>query len=92
MMKKEFKQYVVGKGGEQQEVIITIKGAEKLEEYIFPLLLANMIGQASEKDEAKIMSNLILLITRIADVLGKETFDLIMELGALEISYMGREE
>ena len=87
MKKNEFKQYVVGKREELQEVTITIKGAEKLEEYIFPILLANVIGQASEKDEAKIMSNLMLLITRIADVLGKETFDFIMELGVLEIKF-----
>ena len=91
MKKNEFKQYVVVKGGSLQEVTITIKGAEKLEEYMFPVLLASMLGQASERNEAIIMTSLMTFITRIADLLGKETFDLIMELGALELKYLGRE-
>ena len=90
MKKNEFKQYVVCRGEEPQEVTITIKGAEKLEEYMFPILLANMLGQASEKKRETIIANLMLVITRIADVLDKEPFDFIMELGALELDYIGR--
>ena len=91
MKKKEFKQYVVGRGEEPQEVTVTIKGADELDEYMFPILVANMIGQASEKKKEKIMANLTLVIDRIAYVLDKEPFDLIMELGALELKYLGRE-
>ena len=86
MKKNEFKQYIVGKGEETKEVIVTIKGAEELGEYIFPVILANMIGQASKGDDTLIVANLMVIICRIAEVLDKEPFDLIMELGALEIN------
>ena len=52
---------------------------------MFPVILANMIVQASEINEGKLMANLITIIVRIADVMSKETFDLITELGALEL-------
>lgn len=89
MKKNEFKQYVVV-GEEKKEVTITIKGADELEEHVFPVILANMIGQASEKNKAKIMANLMIVITRIADTFDKDPFDLIMELGALELEFIGR--
>ena len=90
MKKNEFKQYVVSRGKETQEVTITIKGAEELDEYMFPILLANMLGQASEKKKETLIANLMMVITRIAEVLDKEPFDFIMELGALELDYIGR--
>lgn len=90
MKKNEFKQYVVGRGEETKEVIVTIKGAEELDEYMFPILVANMIGQFSEKKEGKLMANLMVVITRIANSLDKDPFDLIMELGALELEFIGR--
>ena len=91
MKKKEFKQYVVSRGEELQEVTITIKGAEELGEHIFPVIVANMIGQASKGKDAAVVANLMVVITRIAKVLNKEPFDFIMELGALELKYEGRE-
>lgn len=89
MKKNEFKQYLVG-GEETKEVIVTIKGAEELEEHIFPVILANMIGQVSKGNDTLIVANLMVIINKIAKVMNKEPFDFIMELGALEIKYLRR--
>lgn len=87
MMKKEFKQYVVGREEIKKEVIVTIEGAEELGEHIFPVIVANMIGQASKGSDALVVANLMVIINRIAEILDKEPFDFIMELGALEIKF-----
>ena len=85
MKKSEFKQYLVGK--ELEEITVTIKGAEKLDEVLFPMVLANMLGQASEGNEAKLVAMLMVLITRIAEALNKETSDLIMSLLEMELLF-----
>ena len=74
MKKNEFKQYVVG-GEETKEVIVTIKGAEELGEHIFPVIVANMLGQASKGNDSLIVVNLMVIINRIAKVMDKEPFD-----------------
>ena len=90
MNKNEFKHYVKGRE-ETHEVTITIKGAEKLEDYLFPVLIANTLGQASEGDEGTLVAMLMVLITRIADLLHKETFDFIMELVEMEVAFIKEE-
>lgn len=90
MNKNEFNHYVKGKE-EVQEVTISIKGAEKLEDYLFPVLIANTLGQASEGDEGTLVAMLMVIISRIADVLNKETFDFLMELAAMEVAFIKEE-
>ena len=43
MNKNEFKHYIKDRE-EVNEVTISIKGAEKLEDYLFPVLVANTLG------------------------------------------------
>ena len=51
MKKSEFKQCLVGKGMKSEEITVTINGAEKLDEVLIPVVLANMLVQASEDDK-----------------------------------------
>ena len=90
MKKSEFKQYLVGK--ESEEITVTIKGAEKLDEVLFPILVANMLGQASEGDKGVLVAMLMVLIGRIAEGFNEETFDFIMTLARLELSFIERED
>ena len=82
-MKSEFKQYLVGK--ELEEITVTIKGTEKLDEVLLPMILANMLGQASEGNEPVLAAMLMVLICRIAESLNKEPADFIMSLLETEI-------
>ena len=91
-MKSEFKQYLLGKGMKSEEITVTIKGAEKLDEVLFPLLLANMLGQASEGDNGVLVAMLEVLIDRVAKSLNKEPFELIMSLAELELLFIERED
>ena len=84
-MKSEFKQYLVGK--KLEEITVTIKGAEKLDEVLFPMVLANMLRQVSEGNEAELVAMLMVLITRIAEALNEETSDLIMSLLEMELLF-----
>ena len=90
MNKNEFKHYVKDRE-EAHEVTITIKGAEKLEDYLFPVLIANTLGQASGGDEAMLFAMLMVIINRIADVLNEKTINLIMELAEMEIAFIDEE-
>ena len=90
MNKNEFKHYIKGRE-EVNEVTITINGAEKLDDYLFPVLIANTLGQASEGDEGTLVAMLMVLITRIADVLNKKTIDFIMELLEMEVAFIKEE-
>ena len=87
MKKSEFKQYLLGKGMESEEITVTIKGAEKLDEVLFPIVLANMLGQASEGDNGVLVAMLMVLINRIAEALNEEPFDLIMSLAEMELLF-----
>ena len=82
-MKSEFKQYLVGK--ELEEITVTIKGTEKLDEVLLPMILANMLGQASEGNEPVLVAMLMVLISRIAKSLNKEPADFIMSLLETEL-------
>ena len=86
-MKSEFKQYLLGKGMNSEEIIVTIKGAEKLDEVLFPMVLANMLGQASEGNTGVLVAMLSVLICRIAEALNEEPFDFIMSLAETELLY-----
>lgn len=87
MKKSEFKQYLLGKGMELEEITVTIKGAEKLDEVLFPIVLANMLGQVSEGDKGVLAAMLMVLISRIAETLNEETFDFIMSLAETELLF-----
>ena len=87
MKKSEFKQYLLGKGMESEEITVTIKGAEKLDEVLFPIVLANMLGQASEGDKGVLVAMLMVLISRIAESLNEEPFDFIMSLAETELLF-----
>lgn len=84
MKKNEFKQYVESRGEKVKEVTVTIKGAEKLPEETFPIILANMIGQDAEGDRAIIILTLMAIITELAEKMNKEPIDIIMILGSLD--------
>ena len=84
-MKSEFKQYLVGK--ELEEITVTIKGTEKLDEVLLPMILANMLGQASEGNEPVLAAMLMVLISRIAKSLNKEPADFIMSLLETELLF-----
>ena len=86
-MKSEFKQYLLGKGMKSEEITVTIKGAEKLDEVLFPIVLANMLGQVSEGDKGVLVAMLMVLISRIAETLNEETFDFIMSLAETELLF-----
>ena len=86
-MKSEFKQYLLGKGMESEEITVTINGAEKLDEVLFPILLANMLGQASEGDNGVLVAMLEVLIDRVAKSLNKEPVDFIMSLLEMELLF-----
>ena len=92
MKKSEFKQYLVGKGKRPEEITVTINGAEKLDEVLFPIALANILGQVSEGDESVLIAMVMVLIGRIAEGLNEETFDFIMTLAGLELSFIERED
>ena len=87
MKKSEFKQYLLGKGMESEEITVTIKGAEKLDEVLFSMILANMLGQASEGDNGVLVAMLMVLISRIAEALNEEPVDLIMSLLETELLF-----
>ena len=87
MKKSEFKQYLLGKGMESEEITVTIKGAEKLDEVLFPMVLANMLGQVSEGNNGVLVAMLMVLISRIAEALNEEPFDLIMSLAETELLF-----
>ena len=87
MKKSEFKQYLLGKGMESEEITVTIKGAEKLDEVLFPMVLANMLGQVSEGNKGELVAMLMVLISRIAEALNEEPFDLIMSLAEMELLF-----
>ena len=86
-MKSEFKQYLLGKGMESEEITVTINGAEKLDEVLFPMVLANMLGQASEGDNGVLVAMLEVLIDRVAKSLNKEPVDFIMSLLEMELLF-----
>ena len=90
MNKNEFKHYIKDRE-EVNEVTISIKGAEKLDDYLFPVLIANTLGQASEGDEGTLVAMLMVVISRIADVLHKEPINFIMELAEMEIAFIKEE-
>ena len=92
MKKSEFKQYLVEEGKKPEEIIVTIKGAEKLDKGSFPVVLANMLGQASEGNEVVLKAMLMALIDHIAEGLDEETFGFIMYLAELELLYTERED
>ena len=92
MKKSEFKQYLLGKGMESEEITVTIKGAEKLNNVTFSIALANILGQVSEGDESLLDAMVMVLISRIAEGLNEETFDFIMTLAGLELSFIERED
>lgn len=87
MNKNEFKHYIKDRE-KVNEVTISIKGAEELEDYLFPVLIANTLGQASEGDEGTLVAMLMVLISRIAHVLNKKPMDFIMELLDMEIAFI----
>ena len=89
MNKSEFKQYLVEEE-KKQEIIVTIKGAEKLDKYSFPVVLANVLGQASEGNEVLLKAMLMTFIDHIAEGLNEETFGFIMDL--LELLYNEKED
>ena len=86
-MKSEFKHYLVGKGKESEEITVAINGAEKLDEVLFPIVLANMLGQASEGDEEELVAMLMVLIDRLAKTLNEETSDFIMSLLEMQLLF-----
>ena len=86
-MKSEFKQYLLGKGMKSEEITVTIKGAEKLDEVLLPMVLANMLGQASEGNNGVLVAMLTVLISRIAEALNKEPAELIMFLLETELLF-----
>lgn len=90
MNKNEFKHYIKDRE-EVHEVTISIKGAEKIDDYLFPVLIANTLWQASEGDKGKLVAMLMVLISRIADVLHKEPINFIMELAEMEIAFIKEE-
>ena len=90
MNKNEFKHYIKGRE-EVNEVTISIKGAEKLDDYLFPVLIANTLGQASEGYEGTLVAMLMVIITRISNMLNKEPINFIMELAEMEIATMKEE-
>ena len=85
-MKSEFKQYLLA-GKESEEITVTIKGAEKLDEVLFPVVLANVLGQASEGNNGVLVTMLMELISRIAEALNKEPADFIMYLLETELLF-----
>ena len=91
MKKRAFKQYLLGKGKRPEEITVTINGAEKLDEVSFSIALANILGQVSEGDESVLVAMIMVLIGRIAEGLNEETFDFIMTLAGLELSFIERE-
>ena len=90
MNKNRFKHYIKDRE-EVNEVIITINGAEKLEDYLFPVLIANTLVQASEGDDGTLVAMLMVIITRIANALDKRTINFIMELAGMEIAFIKEE-
>lgn len=86
-MKNEFKQYLLGKGMKSEEITVTINGAEKLDEVLFPIVLANMLGQASEGNDGVLVAMLMVLISRIAEALNEEPADFIMSLLETELLF-----
>ena len=89
-MKSEFKQYLVGE--QLGEITVTIKGAEKLDEVLFSMVLANMLGQASEGNNGVLVAMLMVLISRIAESLNKEPADFIMSLLKTELLFKTERE
>ena len=91
-MKSEFKQHLLWKGMKSEEITVTIKGTEKLDEVLLPMVLANILGQASEGDNGVLVAMLEVLIGRVAKSLNKETFDFIVSLAELELLCIERED
>ena len=86
-MKSEFKQYLLGKEMKSEEITVTIKGAEKLDEVLFSMVLANMLRQASEGNNGVLAAMLMVIIGRIAEALNKEPAEFIMFLLETELLF-----